>query len=188
MHPSSSHGRTVFLLPAAGAAPDDHTVATQADLAQCLADALGWTFGGRWDGHGPPPTQPAYFVPADTLLADRAARLGIRDEGDLFGGVVPHAFLATKTITHPVVGPEARVPEGWSRGMWRAMGDAVLPGYSAQPGRRAHRRRAAARARRGARRRGSGKGGTERAEHQAARSRSAACPVPRRGRSRRPVE
>lgn len=131
MHPLPRHGRTVFLLPAAGAGADDHTAATHADLARRLADVLGWAFGGRWDGDGPPPTQPAYFVPADTLPADRAARLGIRDECDLFGGVVPHAFLATKTITHPVVGPDARVPEGWSRGMWRAMGDAVLPGYSA---------------------------------------------------------
>ena len=50
---------------------------------------------------------PTYFVPSDTLTSEAAARAGIRHEHDLFGGVVPHPFVATKTITHPLV--DARV-------------------------------------------------------------------------------
>ena len=55
-----------------------------------------------------------YFVPSDTLTSERANQLGIRSEVDLFGGVVPYAFAATRLITHPLVEPEACAPAGWS--------------------------------------------------------------------------
>ena len=37
-----------------------------------------------------------------------------RGEHDLFGGVVPHPFVATKSISHPLVDAERRAPDGWS--------------------------------------------------------------------------
>src|SRR3546814_9494081 len=80
--------------------------------------------------HGEVPAPGAYFVPGATLSADQARALGIRGEDDLLGGVVPRSFLATKTISHPAIGPDAMVPEGWSHELARALGDAVLPGYS----------------------------------------------------------
>jgi hypothetical protein len=59
-----------------------------------------------------------------------ARRLGIRGPRDLFGGVVPHPFVATKVITHPLVRPNAAAPRGWSHGFASDVRQAVLPGYS----------------------------------------------------------
>jgi hypothetical protein len=71
-----------------------------------------------------------YFVPDRTLVAEEADALGIRGEADLFGGVVPYAFVATKTISHGLVDAAATAPDGWSHALGKALGDAVLPGYS----------------------------------------------------------
>jgi hypothetical protein len=57
--------------------------------------------------------------------------LGIRGEDDLFGGVVPHAFVATKTITHVLAGEGTAQSAGWSHAFARAVESAVLKGYSA---------------------------------------------------------
>src|SRR5205085_11515172 len=74
----------------------------------------------------------AYLVPNDTIVSlDTARRLGIRSEEDLFGGVVPASFMATKAITHPLVGRSALAPAGWCHEFAERVGDAVLPGHSA---------------------------------------------------------
>lgn len=72
----------------------------------------------------------ACFVPDDTLDAAQADALGIRSPSQLFGGVVPHRFAATKLVSHPAVDADARVPDGWPRGLGAALADAVLPGFS----------------------------------------------------------
>ena len=72
-----------------------------------------------------------YFVPSDALTSEAASRLGIRSECDLFGGVVPHPFVATKTITHPLVDAASRVPAGWSTEFPRRVADVVLDGFGA---------------------------------------------------------
>jgi len=71
-----------------------------------------------------------YYVPDCTLLREEAAALGIRGEADLFGGVVPYAFVATKTISHGLIDAAATAPDGWSHLLAEALGDTVLPGYS----------------------------------------------------------
>jgi hypothetical protein len=71
-----------------------------------------------------------YFVPDDTLLDADAARLGIRTEESLFGGVVPYPFVATKSVSHPALEATSAVPEGWSHALAAGFGDAVLPGFS----------------------------------------------------------
>ena len=71
-----------------------------------------------------------YVVPACTLTRAEAALLHVRDEDDLFGGVVPHAFVATKVISHPVPPWCSEHPEGWSDALGVALEDHVLPGYS----------------------------------------------------------
>lgn len=76
-------------------------------------------------------TRRTYLVPSDTLVASTAQRLGLLGEDDLFGGVVPHAFVATKAITHPLVSATAAAPQGWSEAFSRRVGAAVLPGYTA---------------------------------------------------------
>ncbi|RJF97022.1 DUF3182 family protein [Noviherbaspirillum cavernae] len=111
--------------------PLGHEHVTHDALARRLAALKGCEFGGcfdaacRYDG-------PLYFVPGDTLSSiDHAQGLGIRDEQDLFGGVVPFPFAATKVITHPLVHAEAAAPCGWPCDFSRCTGDAVLHGFSA---------------------------------------------------------
>jgi hypothetical protein len=94
-----------------------------------LANLLGFSFAGDYR-HATRNDANVYFVPQHTLLADEAAALGIRGEDDLFGGVVPHPFVATKAITHDVVSEHARAPEGWSHALGGMLSSAVLPGYS----------------------------------------------------------
>jgi hypothetical protein len=73
-----------------------------------------------------------YVVPTSTVVGIGHARsLGIRNEQDLFGGVVPYPFVGTKSITHPLVAPDARAPHGWSHAFGRDVRRAVLDGFSA---------------------------------------------------------
>lgn len=114
-----------------GAPRRRHEAATHSALAARIARLKGWEYAGEYD-----PARsyalPLYFVPSDTLVpVDFAHRLGIFDERHLFGGVVPHAFIATKTITHALIGDEADAPVEWSREFARRTQDVVLPGYSA---------------------------------------------------------
>jgi hypothetical protein len=98
-------------------------------MAERLSRLLGYDYGGAFDAQGRYAVTP-YFVPGETLLEDDARPLGIRDEHDLFGGVVPRAFLATKAIAHPVI-DGGQAPAGWSQGFGFDLGDAVLRGYTA---------------------------------------------------------
>ena len=108
-----------------------HESVTLRELASRLAAIKGCGFAGEYDPALRYPDA-LYFVPNDTLVGiDAAQRLGIRGEGDLFGGVVPFAFTATKTITHPLPDAESHSPEGWSPEFADRVRDLVLPGYSA---------------------------------------------------------
>jgi hypothetical protein len=115
---------------AARCAPASHESVTRRGIAEKVAALHGYEYAGEYDDAGEYEGA-VYFVPGDTLLLETAHGLGIRAENDLFGGVVPFPFVATKTITHPLVHPRAIAPLGWSREFARAVGDAVLPGYSA---------------------------------------------------------
>lgn len=75
--------------------------------------------------------QRAYLIPCETLVSRVAYGMGVFGEDDLFGGVVPHPFVATKAITHPLVSPTAAAPEGWTDTFPREVTSAVLPGYTA---------------------------------------------------------
>ena len=91
-----------------------HDATTKAEVARRLAELLDFNYAGEFDPVQRPPGR-LYFVPTDTLYGvDDALRLGIRSPDDLFGGVVPHPFVATKAITHPLVDADALAPSGWS--------------------------------------------------------------------------
>lgn len=116
-----------------------HDHATCSEIARRLAALKRFRFAGEHDGR-PPSAQDCaaasrrnrYFVPTDTLIGVEHARtLGIEDEQDLFGGVVPHPFVATKCISHPLVDDEARAPAGWSVAFGRKVRGAVLRGFAA---------------------------------------------------------
>ncbi len=72
-----------------------------------------------------------FFVPDQTLLVEEAQTLGIRGSEDLFGGIVPHRFVTTKSISHQLISSSASRPDGWSESFSAAVRDSVLPGYSA---------------------------------------------------------
>jgi hypothetical protein len=111
--------------------PQCHESATQGALARKLAELKGFEFAGEFNS-AQKYSGPVYVVPSDTLVgSDAAERLGVRGEQDLFGGLVPFAFVATKALTHPLAEPDAAAPPGWSSAFAVQAGDAVLPGYTA---------------------------------------------------------
>jgi hypothetical protein len=107
-----------------------HERAARGAIAARLADVLGYEFAGDYDAERHAERH-LYFVPDDTLLASTAVALGIRSSEDLFGGVVPHRFVATKAITHPAIGTSASVPDGWPHALGERLADSTLQGYSA---------------------------------------------------------
>lgn len=109
----------------------EHEVVTHSELAARIARLKGWEYRGEFDP-GLTYDRPLYFVPSDTLIsADFARGLGVHTVQDLFGGVVPQEFVATKVITHALCDEQASAPDGWSGNFARRTQDVVLPGYSA---------------------------------------------------------
>ena len=108
-----------------------HERATRDGIARRLAVLKSFDFVGEYNStHSL--SDPVYLVPSDTLVGlAAAAALGVRDEHDLFGGTVPHPFIATKAITHPLVAPGATAPPGWSPEFGARVQGAVLAGVTA---------------------------------------------------------
>lgn len=127
MHP----GIVVTYAPAQAHPEPGHMGATREALARALAALKGFEFGGEYDparAYG----APLYFVPKDSLVGIEAAHaLGIRSGEDLYGGVVPFPYVATKTITHPLVAPGACAPPGWTPSFAARVRQVVLPGFAA---------------------------------------------------------
>lgn len=106
-----------------------HAAISLDTMARRIAALMGYVYAGKYA----PSTHydgPLYFVPDDTLLDTDAARLGIRTQDDLFGGVVPYPFVATKSVSHAALERTSRVPEGWAHDLAERLADAVLPGFS----------------------------------------------------------
>lgn len=125
------HGVVVVDAPGERGYGPSHERITHAEIAKRLAALKGFDFAGGYDQSKRYPG-PVYFVPSDTLVGVAAANdLGIRSEHDLFGGVVPYPFAATKAIAHPLVEPDAYAPAGWSREFAHRVHDVVHVGFSA---------------------------------------------------------
>lgn len=108
-----------------------HERASQRDVAQRLAPLLDAAYAGELHATQPS-TAGAYFVPDATIAShEQALRFGIRNEDDLFGGVVPQPFVATKVISHARVDRQAAAPPGWSDDFGERVREVVLPGWSA---------------------------------------------------------
>lgn len=106
-----------------------HEKATRQWAAERLASVLGAQFRGEYAHEGEHAGAP-YFVPDRTLLVGEAERVGIRGPADLFGGVVPYPFVATKSITHPAPDGARDLPKGWSHALGDALTPFVLPGLT----------------------------------------------------------
>lgn len=131
LQPQAAARTVVLLSSGAPADAEGHEYRSRMCLASKLANLLSCEFGGEFDPDRDYVALP-YFVPDDTLASlELAHGLGIRDSGALFGGVVPYPFVATKTITHPLITSEAQAPPGWSHALGAQVRDVVLPGYSA---------------------------------------------------------
>ncbi|MES2941510.1 MAG: DUF3182 family protein [Pseudomonadota bacterium] len=110
-----------------------HEKATRAEVVRRLARLKGCVSSDElprhlWPAH-------IYLIPGETITGLVHARnLGLKDEADLFGGVVPHAFMATKAITHPLVSPAAAAPYAWNTRFPELVAGVVLPGFSAFSG------------------------------------------------------
>ena len=127
----ASHGAVVVYAPNQRDYARSHERGTLTQIAKKLAALKGCAFAGEYDLARRYPG-PVYFVPSETLVgAETAKDLGIGSEHDLFGGVVPHPFVATKAIAHSLVRPDARAPAGWSHEFGRLVRGAVLSGFSA---------------------------------------------------------
>lgn len=132
MDDRDTHGRAgvVQVLAEGGAGkPPAADLAGWVDAAHRIARLLGYDY--RDPGERIEDGKHTYFVPGHTLLQPESAAHGIRSEADLFGGVVPHPFVATKTVTHPVCDEHAFTPEGWPRTLASNLLQATLAGFSA---------------------------------------------------------
>ncbi|MFP3647291.1 DUF3182 family protein [Paraburkholderia sp. SIMBA_054] len=125
-------GLPVVLVYAGGrkAAHAGHEVDTLWALASQIAELKGTTLAGDFNAMR---TYPAhrYLVPDDTLTLAEAHKLGVHSVRDLYGGVVPFPFVATKLIAHRLPDNAQISPPGWSRAFGEHTATLVLPGNSA---------------------------------------------------------
>ena len=109
-----------------------HEVATQLCLARKLAELLQCQVVEPYPANSGGPEAAHYYVPDQTLIAPvHAQALGISDETQFFGGMVPYDFVASKAITHGLWRRDSAAPEGWSHVLAEQLADAVLDGYTA---------------------------------------------------------
>lgn len=112
------------------AAQAGHEVDTLRELARQIAELKGTRLAGEFDANNAYPAH-RYLIPDDTLTLAQAHQLGVRSVRDLFGGVVPFPFVATKVIAHRLPDHAQVTPPGWSREFADNTAALTLPGYSA---------------------------------------------------------
>lgn len=69
-----------------------------------------------------------FAVPEETLTQNQADAIRLMSETDFFGSIVPHAFIATKVISHPLISHEANAPPHWHEALGHALAGTTLPG------------------------------------------------------------
>jgi hypothetical protein len=69
-----------------------------------------------------------YWLPIRTLLRDEAALIGIDRDTQLWGGVVPRAFVGTKLVSHRLWPGSGYAPAGWRD--VPGIESCTLPGWS----------------------------------------------------------
>jgi hypothetical protein len=107
-----------------------HEKVTLSVVAKSIARLNGHRFVGEFDPKANAASRPL-FVPSDTLMLDEAGDLGIHSSRQLYGAVVPYAFVKTKAITHRLIGMHSAQPPGWSSAFAHSIRSATLPGYTA---------------------------------------------------------
>ncbi|WP_368643227.1 DUF3182 family protein [Castellaniella ginsengisoli] len=112
-----------------------HETASQDELARRIALLLDCPFLTEAEFQRLHHVVRPYCVPAETLTEHECrsdSRLaGIGGEEDFFGGRVPHEFVSTKAISHPLIDPHALRPEGWSAHFGARTQAVTLRGFTA---------------------------------------------------------
>jgi len=107
-----------------------HKLVTLANLGSKIAELKGCAFldaGSVAFGT----MADCYYVPIDTIALEACGGCEVSFTcHDLFGGLVPHAFMATKVITHPLVADPSHMPENWRHEFCAGVGEIVLNGFS----------------------------------------------------------
>ncbi len=106
-----------------------HEADTLRELARQIAELKGTRVAGEFDDSQAYPAH-RYLIPDDTLTLAQARKLGVRSVRDLYGGVVPFPFVATKLIAHSLPDGANVAPPGWSRAFGARVASLVLPGYA----------------------------------------------------------
>ncbi len=106
-----------------------HEAQSHVQFARQLAALMQAEFAGTYEASLP--DSAFYFVPSRTLLLREARELGIASERDLYGGVVPARFVATKAISHGLIDPQADAPPGWQRELAGRVQNVVHRGFTA---------------------------------------------------------
>lgn len=99
-------------------------------LCRRLSRILDWPYAGWFSAGQEYPDLP-YFIPFETLSVEEAADWGVSSADSLLGGVVPHPFVATKVVAHPLVPGAIASPAGWNPALGTHIAAYTLPGYSA---------------------------------------------------------
>lgn len=128
---SAAAARPAVLLYRSGrnAGSHGHEIDTLRALAQQIAALKGTQLAGEFDAAGVYPS-PRYWIPDDALSVQEADKLGVRSARDLYGGVVPFPFVATKLIAHGLADGATHAPSGWSNAFSAHTASLVLPGCS----------------------------------------------------------
>lgn len=103
-----------------------HEIVTLRFAATRLAALLGLEYDNAQAGPGA--GDATYYLPMFTLTREEATARGIVTQSQLWGGIVPHRFVATKLVSHPPWGKPDKVPEGWKD--IPGLEEYTLPGYS----------------------------------------------------------
>jgi len=127
-NPARRAGVVVYISPSSPPMYE-HERATLCTNGRTIARLSGCQYDGvHGDGHRG--CAGLFFVPDEALVVEEAMPLSIRGESDLFGGVVPYAFVGTKAISHDLIEDGADRPAGWSTAFAKAAAEVALPGYT----------------------------------------------------------
>lgn len=117
-----------------------HERAAHDYFATELAKLKRIDFRGAYSADDPQQPGDSYFLPNATIVRSqlpgatgqrctRGPRLA--DAHDLYGGVVPEAFIATKAISHGLLRPDCAQPGGWNESLAQSISCMTLRGFTA---------------------------------------------------------
>lgn len=110
---------------------NDHDRAGRAELVRRIARlANGRVSDSQSAGRGSAlRASPMLVVPDAVLGIEEAAAIGVTNDTQIYGGVTPHAFVATKIVSHGLL-TAAPAPAAWSHDLARPIASSTLDGFS----------------------------------------------------------